>query len=127
MTASPFLRPWTGGGRSGFTYWCQGCETLHSVVTAREDSQHPCWGFNGNMEKPTFTPSVLVTSGHYMPGHDPAKGCYCTKPPPDGEDWGFKCERCHTFITDGQVQFLSDCTHALAGQTLPLPELPPRA
>jgi hypothetical protein len=23
------------------------------------------------------------------------------------------------------VQFLGDCTHALAGQTLPLPDLPP--
>lgn len=28
---------------------------------------------------------------------------------------------CHSFITDGQIQFLNDCTHPLAGQTVPLP------
>lgn len=27
--------------------------------------------------------------------------------------------------TDGMVQFLGDCSHALAGQTLPLPDMPP--
>jgi hypothetical protein len=32
--------------------------------------------------------------------------------------------RCHTFITDGRVQFLADCTHELARQTLDLPDLP---
>lgn len=26
------------------------------------------------------------------------------------------------FIRDGQIQFLGDCTHALAGKTVPLPE-----
>lgn len=31
---------------------------------------------------------------------------------------------CHSFIRDGQIQFLSDCTHALAGQTVPLPAWP---
>lgn len=27
---------------------------------------------------------------------------------------------CHSFVRDGQIQFLSDCTHALAGKTVPL-------
>jgi len=31
---------------------------------------------------------------------------------------------CHSFIRDGKIQFLGDCTHALAGQTVDLPELP---
>jgi hypothetical protein len=26
--------------------------------------------------------------------------------------------RCHLFIRDGALQFLSDCTHKLAGQTV---------
>jgi hypothetical protein len=30
---------------------------------------------------------------------------------------------CHCFIRDGQIQFLLDCTHALAGQTVPLPPI----
>jgi hypothetical protein len=27
---------------------------------------------------------------------------------------------CHSLIRDGQIQFLTDCTHELAGQTVPL-------
>jgi hypothetical protein len=28
---------------------------------------------------------------------------------------------CHSFVTDGRIQFLGDCTHALANQTFDLP------
>lgn len=31
--------------------------------------------------------------------------------------------RCHSFITDGKIQYLSDCFHELAGQTVDLPEI----
>ena len=30
---------------------------------------------------------------------------------------------CHSFVTDGRIQFLADCTHPLAGQTVDLPEV----
>lgn len=30
---------------------------------------------------------------------------------------------CHSFITDGSIEYLSDCTHELAGETVPLPVL----
>lgn len=29
---------------------------------------------------------------------------------------------CHSFVTDGRIQFLGDCTHSLAGQTVDLPD-----
>jgi len=32
--------------------------------------------------------------------------------------------RCHSFVRDGRIEFLSDCTHALKGQTVDLPDLP---
>lgn len=56
------------------------------------------WEFNGDMEKPTFSPSMLVN------GHDPE-------------------ERCHSFVTDGKIRFLDDCgtEHELRGQTVDLP------
>lgn len=108
----------------GYIYWCQGCEEIHTVKT---DGPGAIWGFDGNVDAPTFTPSVLVTSGHYVSFHKPGSDCWCTynakrpeRPSP------FKCRRCHTFIRGGMVQFLSDCTHAFAGQTLPLPDLPER-
>lgn len=110
------LRSVAGGG---FAYWCQGCEEMHVVSSG--------WAFDGNLEAPTFSPSVLTTSGHYVPGWQ-GPSCWCTynTEHPDSPA-PFKCERCHTFIKGGMVQFLGDCTHALAGQTLPLPDLPSQA
>jgi hypothetical protein len=104
------LRRWVASdATAGYMYWCQGCECHHSVRT--EGQSRPLWGFNDNLDAPTFTPSVLVRTGRAVnPAFQPEPG----DPP----------EICHTFITDGMVQFLSDCTHALAGQTLPLPDLP---
>lgn len=104
------------GGR--FMYWCQGCEEVHMVG--------PTWAFDGDLEAPTFSPSVLVTCGHHTPGFVEGSGCWCTynAAHPD-EEPDFQCFRCHTFIKGGMVEFLSDCSHGLAGQTLPLPDLPP--
>jgi hypothetical protein len=52
------------------------------------------WKFNGDKKKPTFRPSMLI-------------------PTP----------RCHSFVTDGRIQFLNDSMHKMAGQTLDLPEI----
>ena len=110
--------------RGRLMYWCQGCEDTHEVGVG--EGSGPRWGYNGNPDKPTFTPSVLVTTGHYCTPRPGFEGCWCTYAAEHPEETDIpKCQRCHTFITDGMVQFLSDCTHALAGQTLPLPELPP--
>lgn len=110
------LRHWAGGGKEGYTFRCPGCNEAHTVQTSAGG-----WGFNGSAEKPTFTPSVLVRTGHHAPGH--SGNCWCTynaehpdKPAP------FTCKVCHSFVTDGQIQFLSDCTHELAGKTVPLPD-----
>jgi hypothetical protein len=29
---------------------------------------------------------------------------------------------CHSYVTNGRIQFLSDCHHSLAGQTVELPD-----
>lgn len=52
------------------------------------------WEWNGDLVLGTFSPSLLVRW-------------------PDG--------RCHSFIRDGRIQFLSDSTHDLAGQTVDIP------
>ncbi len=106
------LRSLAGGGLS---YWCQGCERLHTVTVG--EGEGPRWGYNGNADAPTFTPSVLVRTGHHV-GSRSAEDCDLCRRERD------VCNICHTFITDGHVQFLGDCTHPLAGQTLPLPDLP---
>lgn len=68
-------------------------------------------GWNGRLDLPTLTPSIL------------ARG---TTPLTDAEiaakQWAKKPYVCHSFLTDGKLQFLSDCTHAFAGQTVELPD-----
>lgn len=99
------------GGHLGF--WCPGCNEMHVVSSG--------WSFNGNYDRPTFTPSVLVTNGHYSTKHKPGESCWCTYNAEHPEaPTSFTCERCHSFVTDGQIQFLSDCTHELAGKTVSL-------
>jgi hypothetical protein len=76
---------------------CPGCDMIHGI--SHGPGPEPRWGWNGDAEKPTFTPSVLV----WYRWTDGDRGC-------------------HSFVTDGRIQFLGDCTHELAGQTVDLPE-----
>ena len=57
------------------------------------------WQFDGNLERPTFTPSLLVTG-------------YLNKENPNGV--------CHSYITAGRIAYLSDSTHEYAGKTIEL-------
>lgn len=116
---SPILRDTED---NGLMFWCPGCKSAHRIQHGA--GSDPRWGWNADGLKPTFTPSVLVRTGHYIPGYDP-EHCWCTfnAAHPD-ETPDFECSICHSFVTDGRIQFLSDCTHALAGQTVDLPEWP---
>lgn len=96
-------------------FWCPGCKEMHVVG--------PGWKFNGNYDRPTFSPSVLVTSGHYLASHKQGEPCWCTYAAEHPDQITPKCFRCHSFVIDGQIQFLGDCTHELAGKTVPL--MPP--
>lgn len=100
---------------------CPGCKDVHHVAIA--DGPGRGWTFNGNGDAPTFRPSVLVTSGHFSAGWKPGAACWCTynKDHPD-DPASFTCGRCHSFVTDGRIEFLSDSTHELASQTVPLPD-----
>ena len=76
---------------------CPGCKDLHAVNTT--------WSFNGDFEKPTVNPSVLVTWKYWSANN------------------GFINNICHSYIKDGMIQFLDDCTHELKGQTVELPDI----
>lgn len=95
---------------------CPGCGMIHAV-NVDSSKPGPCWGFNDDYERPTFTPSILV------------KGIYGDPPvtPENFDEWRRapwpqrKVEKiCHSFVTDGQIQFLGYCTHELAGKTVPI-------
>lgn len=94
-------------GRTGkkHCYWCPGCDSLHCIpINPVKGDNGAGWDFTGTLENPTYSPSQLSTWNGGRLGKD-------------------KCV-CHTFIRDGQIQFLNDSTHKLAGQTVPLPPLP---
>lgn len=82
--------------------WCPGCKHHHILAVDAPNSLQARWEFNGDFEKPTFKPSLLVQWN-------------------EGEEQIHKV--CHSFITAGQIEFLNDCTHELAGQTVSLPSL----
>jgi hypothetical protein len=107
-------------GENGLSFWCVPCGCSHSVTVIGSNP----WGWNNNVEKPTFTPSVLVTSGHFDRSHD-GGDCWCSYNERHPEDpSGFKCLCCHSYVTDGNIQYLNDCAHELAGQTVPLAPFP---
>lgn len=114
------LRPYSYEGKlHGYHFWCPGCDQPHGFSVAGDCR----WQFDGNMDRPTVAPSILVQGGHYAEGH--SGECWCTynAKHPDNPS-GFKCLRCHSYIRSGRIQFLNDCSHSLAGQTVELPDWP---
>lgn len=92
---------WVPDGRA-LLMWCPGCDDLHRVAFVGEDGTHPAveWDVSGSLERSTVAPSILVHSG------------------------GGRSPRCHSFVRDGRWEFLSDCDHDLAGQTVDMVPLP---
>lgn len=76
-------------------FWCPGCEDSHAYRFG--GGKEPQWVPSGSVEAPSFTPSLLLTTGS---------------------------KTCHLFLTNGELAFCGDCTHGLAGSTVPLPEPP---
>lgn len=83
----------------GFAWWCPGCEMAHPLPYERG------WTYDGNLAAPTFTPSFKH----------------------EWQSWGPNNEHrcCHYNVTAGQISYADDCTHALVGKTIPMPDLPP--
>lgn len=102
------------------SWWCPGCQRRHGVPLKLAGDVY--WEWNGSLEAPTLAPSVLVYGHQELIDSDL----------PWGEEEGQLLHpsnkrmtpRCHTFIRNGQIEFLGDCTHELAGQTVQMTEAP---
>lgn len=77
------------------------------------------WAFNGNLGVPTFTPSVKITGKKIVTVDGKWTGEWVRDAQGKTVD-----DCCHYILTDGQLNFCSDSLHPLAGQTVPLPDLP---
>lgn len=100
---------------------CPGCKSYHYLGIT--PGTRPCWTFNGDLEKPTFSPSLLQRSGHYVSGQKQPPDCWLCNNAEESEKYNYACGVCHSFIKDGMIQFLTDSTHALAGKTAPLDDV----
>ncbi len=113
-------------------YMCRGCGHKHVIAIegrAQVAPGRPVWTWNGSTAAPTVTPSVLGRSINLGAMTEDEHAEYEELSRTHGADWLLANSPfrtcCHTFITDGRIQYLSDCTHQLAGQTIELPELSP--
>lgn len=80
-------------------FHCVGCNMLHPYRIEGDATIGPVWGYNRNVDKPTFTPSLLVDANR-----------------PE--------RRCHLFVTDGRIQYLGDCFHDLKNTTVDMVDIP---
>lgn len=98
---------------SAIYHWCPACEALHGVWVneQRGDDAKTKWTFNGDMQKPTFNPSVRCFTTHDDEG----------ELLPNGEQRTL----CHYFVRDGAIDFCGDNPHAFNSKTrVPMPEIP---
>lgn len=79
----------------------EGYEGLHMLPVNSPHIDKPSWDWDGNLEFPTLTPSILTRGGHLG-----------------------KNGVCHSFLKNGVFVFLTDCTHDLVGQNVLMPDLP---
>lgn len=88
--------------------WCPGCDDLHTIGVEGDDGSKPRteWTWDGNLEAPTVSPSILVRMD-FTNNVRPSIVC-------------------HSYLESGRWRFLDDSTHAFSGVTgvpmVPLPE-----
>jgi hypothetical protein len=78
-------------------FHCPACDTLHCIWPPGKPNPltGAAWRWNMDSVHPTFSPSVHVQPSDSQP-------------------------RCHFFVVNGKMEFLADCTHSLANQTVPM-------
>lgn len=92
--------------------FCPGCGIAHFVNVKAWQAGCAVWTWNGDRDKPTFSPSLLVRwNGSKRGDSDEPRHPYSSD----------EKRVCHSFVRDGQWQFLGDCTHTLRGQTVQIP------
>ena len=109
MQLGRFLRKASGG----WCHWCPACGEMHLIPDR--------WHFDGDIEHPTFQPSVSITGTKKVVDENGKwTGEWVT-----GPDGAPKPYVCHYILALGIIRYQPDCSHGYAGQNVQLPELPP--
>lgn len=94
---------WPGG----WEHWCPACKTTHAFATEGQQANGARWTFDGNEDAPTFQPSMNIRWGKQADERCDVDGGIC-----------------HYILSGGVIQYCPDSTHALSGQSVPLPDIP---
>lgn len=137
---------------NGWCHWCPACKHVHCFTVEgpgwRKDGG-PRWTFDGNLERPTFSPSMRVFTTDYVNAEHAGKWrirrgdkrklglevyeteeqALAARP---NERWiaeqiqaeGRERTLCHYHLQGGVLNFCGDSPHELAGKSVPLPDLP---
>jgi hypothetical protein len=95
-------------GLTRVLFWCPGCEDVHAIDPG-------VWQWDPATL--TASPSILVCGTQWPPGDDFHRPRHSDVPPGGATT-------CHSFLRNGLWEFLTDSTHALSGQTVPMEPLP---
>jgi uncharacterized protein DUF6527 len=87
----------------GYQFKCF-CGRVHIIHTDKRNNSGASWRFNGNLEAPTFDPSINYSEEGYR-----------------NDDLNIAPFRCHFNITAGMIIFHGDSTHQYTGTTQQLP------
>lgn len=86
-----------------YIFDCPGCGDSHEVaVHPHKNAQGASWLFSGNLDKPTFSPSINARVKR--------------------TELGLPDKVCHAWVVDGWIKFVTDSTHQLAGKKVELPD-----
>lgn len=88
------------------TEWRIKCPASGSIEIPRNGK----WTFDGNYERPTFSPSMNETRGQPGQSMEDFKA--------DPHPW-----RNHVFVRNGYIEYLGDCTHEWRGKTVEIEPL----
>lgn len=93
----------SSGTYTALMFVCPGCASMHDntgmhILPVNSPGHEPQWTWDGNLEAPTISPSILTGRG--------------------------SPNICHSFLKAGVFEYLDDCTHSMAGQHVPMPDLP---
>lgn len=84
-------------GDKGYVFWCPACKEYHRITDS--------WYIRYDHEFITVRPSIRVKCDGYWSGRE------------------FKSLNCHLFITNSRLEYLSDCTHEMAGMTVDMVDI----
>lgn len=76
-------------------HWCPACDCAHVFNVEKPLPNGAVWSWDSNLKAPSFHPSMHIVG------------------------------LCHYWLRNGVLEFCPDSQHALAGQTVPLPDIPP--